>query len=81
VIASRAGGLPDKVRDGISGFLVAPGNASDLAERLATSIEVDRDVFGKAGRELCESRFSRTVVRRQHLELYERLIRSAAGRP
>ena len=81
VLASRAGGLPDKVTHGVSGFLVAPGNASELAERLATSIEVDRDAFGEAGRQLCETWFSWTVVRRQYLELYERLIRSSIGRP
>ena len=32
VIGSRAGGLPDKVHDGTSGYLVAPGDAAALAE-------------------------------------------------
>ena len=73
VLASRTGGLPDKVVHGVSGFLVAPGNSDELAERLVNSIEVDRDAFGEAGRRRCETRFSWRVVRRQYLELYERL--------
>ena len=81
VLASRTGGLPDKVEDGVTGFLVAPGSAGELAERLVTSIEVDRDAFGQAGQRLCETRFSWTVVRRQYLDLYERLTQSAAGQP
>jgi len=73
VLASRTGGLPDKVVHGVSGFLVAPGNSDELAERLVNSIEVDRDAFGEAGRRRCEARFSWRVVRRQYLELYQRL--------
>ena len=73
VLASRTGGLPDKVAHGVSGFLVAPGNSDELAERLVNAIEVDRDAFGEAGRQLCETQFSWRVVRRQYCELYERL--------
>ncbi len=34
VVASRTGGLPDKVVEGSSGFLVTPGDAGDLGSRL-----------------------------------------------
>ncbi|HET8622239.1 MAG TPA: glycosyltransferase family 4 protein [Gemmatimonadales bacterium] len=34
VIASRVGGLPEIVTDGVAGFLVEPGNARDLAEAI-----------------------------------------------
>jgi len=35
VVASRAGGIPEIVREGESGLLVRPGDASDLANALA----------------------------------------------
>jgi glycosyltransferase involved in cell wall biosynthesis len=35
VIATRVGGLPEVVRDGETGFLVPPGDAAALAERIA----------------------------------------------
>lgn len=34
VVASRIGGIPEIVQEGVSGYLVPPGNASALAERL-----------------------------------------------
>jgi glycosyltransferase involved in cell wall biosynthesis len=35
VVATRVGGVPDVVRDGVDGFLVEPGDVDALAERLA----------------------------------------------
>jgi len=35
VVASRIGGLPEVVEDGVSGFLVPPGDVAALRERLA----------------------------------------------
>ena len=34
VVATRVGGVPDIVRDGVDGYLVAPGDPNELAERL-----------------------------------------------
>src|SRR5439155_10132388 len=33
-VATRVGGVPDVVRDGVDGYLVAPGDTEGLAERL-----------------------------------------------
>ena len=51
-VATRVGGVPDVIRDGVEGFLVEPGDAAALAERLA---ELARDPerrarMGAAGR-------------------------------
>ena len=35
VVCSRIGGLPEIVQDGVTGFLVEPGNPQELRERLA----------------------------------------------
>ena len=34
VVASRTGGLPEVVRDGETGFLVTPGDVSELHDRI-----------------------------------------------
>ena len=39
VVASRTGGLPEMVQDGVSGILVEPGDAGQLAESIQKLIE------------------------------------------
>lgn len=73
VIASRTGGLPDKVEDGVSGFLVTPGDATELAARLVDASQTDAAAFGAAGRRRCESRFSWNAVAPQYVSLYRQL--------
>ncbi|MBV8087739.1 MAG: glycosyltransferase family 4 protein [Chloroflexi bacterium] len=60
VVASRVGGLPELVVDGETGWLVDPGDAHDLAEKLAW---LSRDLtmqrrFGQAGRARAIEHFS-----------------------
>ena len=73
VVASRTGGLPDKVEDGVTGFLVQPGDADALATQLVTAMGVDARSFGEAGRKRCESRFSWDVIGPHYTSLYEQL--------
>jgi glycosyltransferase involved in cell wall biosynthesis len=48
VIASRIGGLPELVRDGITGLLVEPGDAADLSEKIRQLWE-DPDLSRRLG--------------------------------
>ncbi|MBP1599326.1 MAG: glycosyl transferase group 1 [Acidobacteria bacterium] len=43
VVASRVGGLPDLVQDGINGLLVEPGRPDQLAEAV-TKLAVDSEL-------------------------------------
>ena len=60
VVATRVGGVPDVVRDGVDGFLVEPGDVDALAARLA---ELARDPelrerMGEQGRARVVPRYS-----------------------
>jgi glycosyltransferase involved in cell wall biosynthesis len=60
VVATRVGGVPDVVDDGVDGFLVAPAAVGELAARLA---ELARDPelrarMGAAGRERMQTRYA-----------------------
>ena len=77
VVATRAGGLPDKVRPGETGWLVEPGDAPALAAALAEALAAPADTlarFGAAGRRLVEEAFAWPVVAAQLEALYAELL-------
>ncbi len=59
VIASRIGGLPYTVSDGLTGLLFEPGNAFDLAEKIGRLLDEPhlRSQMGLAGRRRFEEDF------------------------
>src|SRR4029079_13608481 len=60
VVASAAGGIPDKVRPGVNGWLVPPGDVSALAAAISGALgQVERfPQMGEAGRRIVEREFS-----------------------
>jgi glycosyltransferase involved in cell wall biosynthesis len=50
VVATRVGGLPEVVEDGVTGLLVEPGRPDELARAVATVLE-RREAMGLAARE------------------------------
>lgn len=60
VVATKVGGVPDVVRDGLDGFLVAPGDTEEAAGKLAllASDANLRARLGAAGRERVLERYS-----------------------
>jgi glycosyltransferase involved in cell wall biosynthesis len=81
VVATTAGGLPDKVRDGETGWLVEPGRPDALASVLGRALENSRTLpaMGIAGRALVESGFSWTVAIQKQLDVYAELVPRPAG--
>jgi glycosyltransferase involved in cell wall biosynthesis len=79
VVATRAGGIPDKVVDGVTGRLVDPGDEDALAEALAdlASDPARRRSMGAAGRERVRARFACTVLVERTIAVYEQLLREA----
>jgi glycosyltransferase involved in cell wall biosynthesis len=75
VVASRIGGLPEIVEDGVTGWLVAPNSPIELATRVRHLIENPEQAqkMGDAGRERVRENF---IVERMVSE-YERLLRQS----
>jgi glycosyltransferase involved in cell wall biosynthesis len=59
VIASDTGGVSEAVRDGINGYLVPPGNATALADKIAYLLEHRdiRETMGSNGRQDVADKF------------------------
>jgi glycosyltransferase involved in cell wall biosynthesis len=76
IVATRAGGLPDKVQPGINGWLVEPGDSAALAAAIADGLR-DRaqlDRMGASSRRLVESQFAWSVLTNRYVQLYEELL-------
>jgi glycosyltransferase involved in cell wall biosynthesis len=76
VVASAVGGIPDKIEQGVSGFLVRPGDADELASRilwLAVRPEV-RAAMGRRSAEIVRERFSLGRSAEMTKKLFEALI-------
>jgi glycogen synthase len=78
VIASAAGGIPDKVKPGVSGWLVPPGDPGALVAALSGALgDIDRlAAMGRAGRRIVEDEFSWDVAGAQTLAMYEELVKT-----
>lgn len=76
VAASRVGGLPEVVREGVTGFLVRPRGSVELAQavvRLVTDRET-RQQFGSNGRSFAVERFSNIQMINETAGIYEQIL-------
>lgn len=73
VVATPVGGIPDKVQDGVTGYLATEPSASALADALTRALNSDRPV-GFNARELVRTRFSEQAMADSYVELYRLLL-------
>lgn len=76
VIASRIAGTPEQVDNGVTGWLVEPNDATELANKIVTFIHDRKSVeyMGAQGRLRFQSEFTSTVAILRYLKLYKKLL-------
>jgi glycosyltransferase involved in cell wall biosynthesis len=82
VVATRTGGTPELVLDGVTGRIFPPGDAAALADCL-TGLLADpetREALGRAGRQRVETHFSLEHHLRQMTAVYQAAVPPRAGR-
>ncbi|MGE3842485.1 MAG: glycosyltransferase family 4 protein [Vicinamibacterales bacterium] len=79
VLATRAGGLPDKVVPGVTGWLVEPGSADALAAGLRDAADARSRwrEMGAGGRSLAEKSFAWPRIADDLIQLYRDVIPSS----
>ena len=73
VVATRVGGIPEIVEDGVNGFLVQPKSPEAIAEKIL-ELNADRKLrmrLGAAARKTVLERYTAEKVVGQYLEIYE----------
>ncbi len=76
VIASRIGALAELVTESETGLLFEPGNAQDLADKMAWALSHPDDMaeMGRKARALYEAKFTAERNYKQLMEIYESVI-------
>jgi sugar transferase (PEP-CTERM/EpsH1 system associated) len=81
VIATRVGGNPELVQEGITGSLAPPADPSALAEAMVPYLKNPELAAnqGRAGRALSESRFSLESMVNSYIQVYDRVLERKTG--
>jgi glycosyltransferase involved in cell wall biosynthesis len=82
VIATRVGGIPDIIEDGINGYLIQPGNTEAMQEKLLLLLSSPdlREKFGKANKLKAKEKFDINIIIPQLCSVYEQVLYSPSGR-
>jgi glycosyltransferase involved in cell wall biosynthesis len=80
VVATRVGGNPELVDDGVTGALVPPGDPAALEQAITRYLASPETMLahGRAGREKVEARFSMKSMVDGYLAVYDEVLR---GKP
>jgi glycosyltransferase involved in cell wall biosynthesis len=75
VIATKVGGIPDVVKDNVNGYLVKPGDAEELADKLLKLLREDetRIRLGENSKREAQ-KFTWQDLSQQTLDLYNRIL-------
>lgn len=76
VVAYAAGGVPDGITDGRTGFILRTGDVHGLANRLRELLLSPslREKMGNSGREMVENHFSLTALAERHERFYNKVM-------
>ena len=79
VVATPAGGIPEIIKDGVTGRLVPDGDAAALADAIAALLNdrAGREAMIEAGRRAMLDRFAPAPAAERFLKLYEEVRRVA----
>ena len=74
VVATNVGGIPEIMKDKVTGFLVEKGDADDWIKKLSLLINDDqkRKTMGEAGRIFVEDNFSWNTIAKKFVEILEK---------
>ena len=75
IVATRAGGIPEVVQDGVTGILVPPRDHDAMADAIVKLLKDEelRTAMGAEGRALASTRFNADRMVQDTLRVYERV--------
>jgi len=76
VIGARIGGIPELVKDGVSGYTFEPGNINDLKEKIQYLLSDYANIvnMGKNAREIAANEYNSELYYNRLLQVYDEAI-------
>lgn len=76
VIATKVGGVPDLIQDGLNGLLILPGEVNKLAEKILYLAEdrILRNKIGKTAKDTIEANYTWDQISDLHINHYRGLV-------
>jgi glycosyltransferase involved in cell wall biosynthesis len=76
MVAMRVGGVPEIVRDGVTGYLAAAEDVADFTANIARLLQDDtgREAMGRRCREIAVAEYPLDLYVRRHVELYRAMV-------
>ncbi|MGV0982099.1 MAG: glycosyltransferase [Polynucleobacter sp.] len=81
VVASKVGGLPEIIDDGVTGILVDPNSPESLRLAILRILSFDLKIMGDAGRERVAEHFDIARLHHDILNVYKALLSQSAINP
>jgi len=74
VVATRKGGIPLAVKNGINGFLVRPRNSRQIADTCNKLLADDklRKKMGEVARQIVEKKFTWKKIAQKYIRVYKK---------
>ena len=71
VIATNVGGIPELMRNNVTGFLTEKGNYLDLIDKISTLLDnkTKQESMGEKGRKFVEQNFSWEIITEKFLRI------------
>ena len=82
IVVTRMGGMPEIIQDEISGYVIPHRDFEALANRLILLLEDTRlrHRLGETGRQIVEQTYTKEIMTRQHLSVYDLVLRNTGCR-
>jgi len=82
VIATRKGGIPLAVKNGVNGFLIRPRNSRQIVEACNKLLENDelREKLGGNARKTVEQKFTWKKITRKYIGIYKKAYKNNNGK-
>jgi glycosyltransferase involved in cell wall biosynthesis len=80
-VATSVGGIPEQIYDGLTGFLVAPGDAGEMAQHIIDLIDNDelRLQMGEASLKHARDFYDARVQAKTYLDWYSEILAKVSG--